>query len=75
MHALLHPNQINGEKNYTNQDDQGVYHLLVPQACKLITKTYQMPCWECHQRRKQYESHKKRNIFSNFTFVRSIEIK
>lgn len=37
VHALLHPNQINRERNYTNQDDQGVYHLLVPQARKLIT--------------------------------------
>lgn len=46
VHALLHHNQINRERNYTNQDHQGVYHLLVPQACKLITNTYQMLCWE-----------------------------
>lgn len=58
VHALLHPNQINGERNYTNQDDQGVYHLLVPQACKLITNTYQMLCWESSVL-QQYENHKK----------------
>lgn len=47
MYALLHPNQINGERNYTNQDDHRVYRVLVPQACKLITNTYQILCREC----------------------------
>lgn len=46
VHALLHPNQINGERNYTNQDNQGVYHLFVPRACKFITNTYQMLRWD-----------------------------